>query len=345
MEGRFCGIRINYELAISLAASEESRMVGYNKKYIYSYLMTHATAAILGGVLYSLAYPRPHGEGLIQIERQSCPPTSAAEKTGAVSAKEMIRKMEARRKHYVEEREQLWKKNRAEQWPSSMGPEATLKSSLAIQGIMPIMSCNSQPRFGSLEDGGKTLCNVEQLLGGPDCIVYSIGVAKTCEFEWDLQAEMPNCRIDLFDANRESMEWFKKSRCANSSMRFHNWAVGGGSNVSKPAFGHPAYSFQEIMEKLGHQGRVINVLKMDIEGYEYDLFEAAKKAENFPVINLILVEFHNIHRPAEQERLKNVVRWLEDAGYSPYFLERNPYWAYTGAEVAFVRRQAIYDLL
>jgi len=76
----------------------------------------------------------------------------------------------------------------------------------------------------------------------------------------------------------------------------------------------PAYSLTSIIEKLGHDR--IDLLKMDIEGAEYEVLEGLLQSPVLPT--QLLVEFH--HRFVEDGLTKtyDIIRRLRSVGYKVF---------------------------
>jgi uncharacterized UPF0146 family protein len=90
----------------------------------------------------------------------------------------------------------------------------------------------------------------------------------------------------------------------------------------------PAYSLSSITEKLGHDR--IDLLKMDIEGAEYEVLEGLLDCPVLP--EQLLVEFH--HRFVENglQRTYDIVDQLRSAGYKIFAISE------IGREISFLRR-------
>ena len=256
---------------------------------------------------------------------------------------------EVRRRVFTEQRMVLWQQALKYSWGRKfdLSYQDAVRASLVLQGLIPTVSCAEELRYGSPSDGGKVLCNPGEMLAGPDCLVYSFGVSHTCEMERELYREMPNCQIHMFDPNLSSKLMFASSRCwKGTDLHFHRMALSGeGSESSKTIAGVLPSTLTSIMNQLGHSKKRLHMLKMDIEGHEYATMEFFQRSteRKLPEMNLLLMEVHNVHLAVVQQRLIKMVKWLSEKGFSPYFLERNPFFAFTGAEVAFVNRTALYN--
>ena len=248
----------------------------------------------------------------------------------------------------AQERNSFWASTVRDTFPSIAMPATrsewieAMRASLFLQGLTPTTSC-LQTRYGILGDGGKTLCNVQQFLTNSECLVYSVGVQYTCEVEMQLNRDFPQCTILMFDPT--SKEFFKTARCCKvNNMQCIPKALGGGDGVAeKDKVGMAGDTLTELMKQHGHAGRTLNLLKMDIEGSEYNALEYYMNSTQtaFPRVHLLLMEIHNLADSSIRERLKKLIVWLESLGLSVYYVERNPYFPMTGAEIALVNRSLL----
>ena len=90
----------------------------------------------------------------------------------------------------------------------------------------------------------------------------------------------------------------------------------------------PAYSLSSISTRLGHDR--IDVLKMDIEGAEYEVLEGLLNSQILP--KQLLVEFH--HRFVEDglQRTYDIIDRLRNAGYRIFAISE------IGREISFLRQ-------
>jgi hypothetical protein len=81
------------------------------------------------------------------------------------------------------------------------------------------------------------------------------------------------------------------------------------------------------MKRLGHT--TIDVLKMDIEGAEYEVIEDIVSSRIS--INQILVEFHHRFPTIGIEKTKNAIKQLNKAGYKIFSISES------GQEYSFIK--------
>jgi len=135
-----------------------------------------------------------------------------------------------------------------------------------------------EDRVGDIGDGGKWICGMTNLLQVDDCVVYSLGSNGKHDFEDDILKYTP-CEVHVFDMDDFSYVFF------GTRARFHKSKIGDGTKGTD--------SIDGWMRKLGHDH--IDVLKIDIEGSEYDAFESLSKMTPQPWIGQILIEVHLFH--------------------------------------------------
>lgn len=166
----------------------------------------------------------------------------------------------------------------------------------------PNYNCPLKERFGRqarVGDGGKWVCGVETLLQRQGCMVYSFGSNGDTDFEEAVLATT-NCEVHVFDPTL-GQEAFEK---VSQQPKIHFHPVGLGPNDeqvqmkddtmtmgNKKGYTMDVLTLQTIMQSLNHKW--IDVLKIDIEGFEYGVLQQLMKTSKsqLPVTQL-LVEFH-----------------------------------------------------
>ena len=95
----------------------------------------------------------------------------------------------------------------------------------------------------------------------------------------------------------------------------------------------------DIMRRLGHEGRILDVLKMDVEGSEYDAFKYLFDKSELPAIHLLLLEGHmGKPNPTLIMQFMDLMKKLDEAAFRLYHLERNPYGCWADFEAAFLNK-------
>lgn len=178
-------------------------------------------------------------------------------------------------------------------------------------------------------------------------IVYSCGVGEDASFDVAL-LEKFNVVVHAFDPTPKSIEWVKRQRLPDRFV-LHEYGIAAFDGVvsfnppENP--GHVSHTLLErpstrakaisvpvkrlgtIMKELGHDR--IDILKMDIEGAEYDVIEDISRSGIRP--RQILVEFHHRFPGVAVSRSKEAIEKLRSAGYRLYAVSA------THEEFCFIR--------
>ncbi|XP_065583350.1 uncharacterized protein LOC136042325 isoform X2 [Artemia franciscana] len=111
-------------------------------------------------------------------------------------------------------------------------------------------------------DGHKALCfdkNVRPLPG--NCLIYSFGINSDWSYDADL-AEY-GCEVHSFDPSIE-----EPPQIGRNKFYFHKIGLDGRDYVNPK--GWQMMTLKSIMKLLGHENRVVDAVKMDIEESEYE---------------------------------------------------------------------------
>mmetsp|Transcript_17649 Transcript_17649/g.33722 ORF Transcript_17649/g.33722 Transcript_17649/m.33722 type:complete len:304 (+) Transcript_17649:1313-2224(+) len=161
----------------------------------------------------------------------------------------------------------------------------------------PEVTCPFEERIGDLGDGGKWVCDMG-LLHQP-CVVFSFGSGGYDSYERELSGRV-KCDIHIFDPSPAASGMSTKAMEFGAS--FHTIGLGKGvASVgmwSKEQSSQESYhlkSLREIVATLNLEGRRINILKIDIEGYEYEALNDILETCNMN-IGEIQVELHWVDR-------------------------------------------------
>lgn len=186
-------------------------------------------------------------------------------------------------------------------------------------------------------------------------IIYSIGIGKDISFDRAI-IKKHGCKVFAFDPTPKSIEWIGEQKLP-ASFRYYSYGISkktgndkfflpenprgvSGSLVihddvdERKFIEVPMKSFADIAREFDH--RHIDVLKMDIEGAEYDIIKSILKS---PVtIDQILIEFHDRFFSEKENKSKMVVETLQKFGYEIYAA------SISYEEVSFIHTRALQKL-
>jgi FkbM family methyltransferase len=178
---------------------------------------------------------------------------------------------------------------------------------------------------------------------GPQSVVYSFGVGE--DVSWDVMMIERFCvQIHAFDPTPKSIAWVRQQTLP-SSFAFHSFGVGandGMRHFALPPEAHwvsysmaregegieaPVKRLSTIMHELNHLH--VDILKMDIEGGEYEVIEDMLGSNIFP--SQVLVEFHDRFPTIGVMKTRKAIRQLHRAGYRIFCISPG------GDDFSFVR--------
>ncbi|MBI0535452.1 FkbM family methyltransferase [Roseomonas sp. KE2513] len=184
----------------------------------------------------------------------------------------------------------------------------------------------------------------------PSSVVYSFGIGTNATFELGVVAECGS-RVFAFDPTPRSAEWAACQRfppqfrfievgiaakdgeieffapAAEDDISYSAYREDGRSSGSVRA---PVRSLRSVMSMLGHAR--VDLLKMDIEGGEYDVVREMARDDIRP--DQLLVEFHQGFYGFTPDDTRQAVRTLQDIGYRLFWVSDR------GLEYGFVSSNA-----
>jgi hypothetical protein len=167
------------------------------------------------------------------------------------------------------------------------------------------------------QDTSKIICGIDKLQTEEKCIVYSVGGDNQWDFELDILAKTP-CEVHTFDCTGDTTRFNKPN---HPRLKFHHICLGAEhvpydhDTVCKgiDVICGDILTLYQIQTMLGHKR--IDLFKMDIEGYEWPIFESwpelgdTSQAADMVLPMQVLVE---VHYRTQMENLWPQSKWRSD---------------------------------
>lgn len=181
-------------------------------------------------------------------------------------------------------------------------------------------------------------------------VIYSFGVGEDISFDLKLM-EQYHLNIHAFDPSPRSIDWVKRQNF-NKEFHFYPFGLAGedgsilfsepaepgihslkmtdssqGEKAGEKAHRLPVHRLPTIVKKLGHER--IDILKMDIEGAEYEVIDDIISSQ--VPISQVLIEFHHRFETIGIGMTKQAISRLNKAGYRIFHVSAS------GEEISFIR--------
>ena len=202
-------------------------------------------------------------------------------------------------------------------------------------GIEPV-SCKTSALYGG--DHGWV---VDESLLNRESVIYSVGVGSNIDFDVELINSL-GATVHAFDPTPRSIEWVKSQKLPKHFI-FHPFGLSAESGhmdffpPSKASSTHfspidrygdtnnvvraPVKDIDTIASELNH--KEVDLLKMDIEGAEYEVIEALPK--NRVAINQILIEFHHMYKGVPISKTVDAISTLSNLGFELFNISQRTY--------------------
>lgn len=187
---------------------------------------------------------------------------------------------------------------------------------------------------------------------GAGAVVVDVGLGEDISFSQSL-IERYECTVHGFDPTPRAIDWIE--RLAPRNFRLHKYGVSAASRNATFYLPNNEHHVSGSLHHAGHLGTRsidvdlvgiqevfdiigaprIDLLKIDIEGAEYELIGSEAFRHCAPRIGMLCVEFHHRWREFGAERTLQAVAELKQAGFSCAW--RSPY---TNEEFLFLNRTA-----
>ncbi|XP_045164955.2 probable methyltransferase-like protein 24 [Mercenaria mercenaria] len=180
--------------------------------------------------------------------------------------------------------------------------------------------CRNQIRLGSMKDGGKEICLDGIYKPRRPCLVYSFGSNFQFDFELSVIRNF-KCEVHTFDPSHPI-----KNLRFPPGINFHLTGLWNSSKTNK--YGWKMKSLDDIRRKLNHEKRVIDVLKIDVEGAEWNALPDMFQSGVLKYVKQLSIEIHvgerNVGDVSVSQQIK-ILRRLYEHGFHIFMQEHNLY--------------------
>ena len=173
-----------------------------------------------------------------------------------------------------------------------------------------------------------------------DSTVYCVGIGTDLTFDVGL-IERFGCRVSALDPTPTSLEWVRaqtlpeKLDVIEYGLAAHDGVLklyepSNPSHVSHSVFETrsgakcldvPVARLSTLMDRIGHNH--LDLLKMDIEGAEYDVIDDIVGTD--VMIGQVLVEFHHFRDEIAVDKTSEAISGLRGAGYKLFSISASGY--------------------
>jgi len=200
----------------------------------------------------------------------------------------------------------------------------------------------------SLGNEGASWCICPTMLS-ESSVAYSFGVGEDISFDLELICRF-RLHVHAFDPTPRSIAWVH-SQTLPREFVFHTYGVAGADGMRKfappvnpahvshtmlqrdtpwPAIEVPVRRLSVILNSLGHEK--IHLLKMDIEGAEYEVLPSL--LDSRILVDQLLIEFHHRWPEVGVEKTSRALRELKLSGYRIFYVSPS------GEEYSFRRAKS-----
>jgi len=189
---------------------------------------------------------------------------------------------------------------------------------------------------------------------GSDSVVLSVGVGEDVSFDLAL-IEKYGCKVHGIDPTPKAVAWVAE-HADNENFVFHQCALSGHDGTIRlypprnpdhvsascrpndhtvdDFFEVEAYTLRTLIKRLGIDK--IDVLKMDIEGSEYNVInDLCADPETLEKVGQLMIEFHHYYSDFNTTMTSDAISKLREAGFSLNWFSS------TGHEMMFLSAQQL----
>ncbi|XP_060078866.1 uncharacterized protein LOC132558337 [Ylistrum balloti] len=176
--------------------------------------------------------------------------------------------------------------------------------------------CKEVVRIGDVDDGGWDVCNGSEYRPLSPCIVYSFGIAGDWSFDDEI-SRIYGCEVHSFDPSIGKVDHQRSNK-----ISFHNLGLWGKPKGKLRKWN--MMNLKEIIEMLGHTEKTIDIVKMDIEGSEWQAIPNMLATGVLKNVRQLFFEFHSDPNPNEKLRSKvTTLRGINDQGFQLFWSHPN----------------------
>ncbi|CAG5116130.1 unnamed protein product [Candidula unifasciata] len=173
--------------------------------------------------------------------------------------------------------------------------------------------------------GGWGLCQDEPYTVKAPCLVYSFGIAY--DFSFDDAIGKLGCDVRSFDPSMLKVTDHRRSQ----NVHFYRYGLSDqNTNAFIPDFDEyvkqnqswKVRTLKHLVGELGHQGKTIDVLKIDIETTEWQVLDNLMETEMLQYVRHLLIEYHFFpKRPPKSNFVHyfQVLTKLRQMGFREYY--------------------------
>lgn len=172
--------------------------------------------------------------------------------------------------------------------------------------LVPEVYCPDLVRVGNVNDGGKWVCN-PVAMPKENCTMYSLGLRNDISFDQEMQEFNGNkCKVYGYDAVQQSPNTVERYKAINGVAEKKTIATTTNETTGQAKLG-------DLFR--AHGDNYTEILKMDIEGAEYETLPAF--LDEFRVCQLFL-EMHG-----QAYKMRDLLQQISKRNYLLFFYEVN----------------------
>ncbi|KAJ8307707.1 hypothetical protein KUTeg_014738 [Tegillarca granosa] len=190
--------------------------------------------------------------------------------------------------------------------------------------------CRRVTRVGQLDDGGWEICDDHHYKPSVNCLVYSFGIKDDFSFD-DEMGKQYGCEVHSFDPSN-GLKDHKRSE----KVTFHSYGISNDNKdfVSGKGTRWKMKNLNSFKEFLGHSSKQLDVLKMDVETWEWRILPEMISTGSLQNVRQFLAEFHIAISPKEPSKEKYkmalyIFKDLYDLGFRIFWTHRNLWCKFT----------------